>query len=390
MPAATRRKSTTQPMQQRAASKKKGSGQKPGKKKGAPSSTLPIFKQLVSEYGEKVLVYTYHSKKFKCEWQDEYLPVLAMSSETTPSSKLPGWSFETPLEWCCAIHYEATGTYTRKISPKRLLFYQDRSLFEWQLELDMAVEGEEDDVNARDQDMRLASQTWNESQADQKKMCVGRRVTSKEGKESCSRAQLRLNGKAAPKLLLLHDDKTDKDQEGSLSVSRAEMAKESDKGKSTSKGKRKQSAECLEKQNEDLKKRQGELEKRQLELEQKLRIVEGELGRSKGETLLQNTHSIEVQQKFKILGLHLVNVGAATGMIDCEAMQHVTLNVFKYAGMNLEEKLQQFHAWHSHEGKIHAYDENFKSRIENLFLPELCNEGVDADGGLCVCERERE
>ena len=71
-------------------------------------------------------------------------------------------------------------------------------------------------------------------------------------------------------------------------------------------------------------------------------------------------------------------------------MQHVTHNVFKYAGMNLEEKLQQFHAWHSHEGKIHAYDENFKSRIENLFLPELCNEGVDADGGLCVCERERE
>jgi len=147
MPAATRRRSTTQPMQQRAASKKKGSGQKPCKafalkKKGVPSSTLPIFKQLVSEYGEKVLVYTYHSKKFKCEWQDEDLPVLAISSETTPSSKLPGHSFETPLDWVIDIHHEENGPIVdkktgklvkdKKISPKSRLFYMGCSLFQWE------------------------------------------------------------------------------------------------------------------------------------------------------------------------------------------------------------------------------------------------------------------
>jgi len=99
--------------------------------KGSKATFQKIY-ALVPKQKDDVLVYKYQGKEFECEWRGGDIQVHATSSETTSSSKLPGWSFETPLDWCCAIHYEETGEYNRKISPKKLLFHQDRSLIEWQ------------------------------------------------------------------------------------------------------------------------------------------------------------------------------------------------------------------------------------------------------------------
>lgn len=63
---------------------------------------------------------------------------------------------------------------------------------------------------------------------------------------------------------------------------------------------------------------------------------------------------------------------------------------FGYAESELEKIVLQFHAWHSLEGKIYAYD-NISTSKENLLLSDLCNLGVSSIGWcLCVCVKERE
>jgi len=46
------------------------------KDSGTPSTTLPLFKQLVGDHGDKFLVFESYGKKFTCEWKGGDKPVV--------------------------------------------------------------------------------------------------------------------------------------------------------------------------------------------------------------------------------------------------------------------------------------------------------------------------
>jgi len=52
---------------------------------------------------------------------------------------------------------------------------------------------------------------------------------------------------------------------------------------------------------------------------------------------------------------------------------------FRYAESELGKIVLQFHAWHSLEGKIYAYDKISNCK-ENLLVSDLCNQEVSSIG----------
>jgi len=85
-------------------------------------------------------------------------------------------------------------------------------------------------------------------------------------------------------------------------------------------------------------------------------------------------------------------------------MQHISHKLFKCAGINFEQKLENFHDWHSREHsqetRIPTY-KTFETEVERVYLPVICNEGMRVPVReserehahavrSCVCVEERE